>query len=781
VKKVRLAWLVTASIAGLSVSTAAAAQEQTSSVAGAQSPNDAKGASASSGEELPEIVVTATKRSESLQSVPISVTAFSSEKINQLGIKDSQDIAAYTPSLQWTSGTGYSRPSIYLRGLGNNSFHVNANGAVGIYTDGVYLGSVIVQPFQLFDLERVEVLRGPQGTLYGRNTTAGLVNFITAKPKIGGASNGFMELTGGSYGSFTGEGAIGLSLGDKAAIRIAAQYDRTDGFFKEQLPNVGDLGAKESFATRTSLIVEPTDDLSVLATFRYGKANGTYFPYKQVGLVYSAANPFAAACPTANPALGQCTDAFGFADTTDPYQSYAQFTGREDTRAIGGQVEINWTKGAYKLTSLTAYDDAKLDFFGDEDSSPTAQLHDGAIGHSRFWSTELRLTSDYSGPFNFILGGNYYHEKVDSTEYFTLTDFGPGVLTGTTLFGVPEGAGQFLTQRTATYALFGNANYKLTKALTLRVGLRWTRDKRDANIEALIYDSSGAAVTELNQAKISARRLVTTIAPLSRSGAWSNLSGNVSLDYKITPDVLLYASFARGFKGGEFNGGALFSALEATLTNPEKVDDFEAGIKSSWFNGRLRVNVGGFLMKLRDQQVFILAAGASVPIQSLSNAGRSTLKGFEFEIDAKPLRGLSLNVNGGYIDAKFNDFLRDPFDPTSNLAGNRLAFAPRWTVNGFARYDLPIDDLPLFVQADVGHVDSRFYNVLNAPFQKLNGYTVVGMRAGVQFRNWSLEGWVKNVGGERYYTTGSDVSSFGFYDLKPGAPRTFGATARISF
>jgi iron complex outermembrane receptor protein len=728
-----------------------------------------------------EIIVTATKRSESLQSVPISVTAFSAERIEQLGLTDSQDIAAYTPNLQWTSGTGYSRPSIYLRGLGNNSFHVNANGAVGIYTDGVYLGSVIVHPFQLFDLERVEVLRGPQGTLYGRNTTAGLVNFITAKPKIGKPATGLLELTGGQYGTFTAEGAIGVPLGEKAALRVAGQYDRTDGFFKEKLPGVGDLGAKRSYAARATLLVAPTDTFTAQATLRYGKTDGSSYPYKQIGLVWDAANPFVTRCPTANPALGQCTDNFGFADSTDLRENYSQFEGREDTRAIGGQIELNWTAGDYRLTSLTAYDDAKLDFFGDEDSSPAAQLHDGAIGHSRFWSTELRLTSDFSGPFNFIVGGNYYHEKVDSTEYFTLTAFGPGVLTGTTVFGVPEGAGQFLKQRTETYAIFGNANYKLSDELTIRTGLRWTRDRRDADIEAVIYDSSGAAFTELSEAAIRDRRLVTTIAPLNRRNAWSNLSGNVSLDYKVAPDVLLYASYARGFKGGEFNGGALFAPIEATLTNPEKVNAFEGGIKSSWAGGRLRFNLAGFIMKIRDQQVFILAAGASVPIQSLSNAGRSTLKGFEFELEARPLRGLMLNANGGYVDARFDDFQRDPFDPDSNIAGNRLAFAPKWTVNGFARYDLPIDAVPLFVQADVSHVDSRYYNVVNAPFQRLAGYTTFGLRAGVQFSNWSIEAWAKNLGDRRYFTSGSDVSSFGFYDVKPGAPRTVGVTGRISF
>lgn len=731
--------------------------------------------------ELDEIVVTATKRSESLQNVPISITALSSERIDQLGLTGSQDIAAYTPNLQWTSGTGYSRPSIYLRGLGNSSFHVNANGAVGIYTDGVYLGSVIVQPFQLFDLERVEVLRGPQGTLYGRNTTAGLVNFITSKPDIGGPVSGFAELNGGSYGQFTAEAAVNVPLGDRAALRVSGQFDRTDGFFDEAIPGVGDLGAKESYAARAILSVEPTESLSIQATFRYGKTNATYLPYKQVGLVFDASAPFTAPCPTANPALGQCTDAFGFADSTDLYQSFSQFAGREDTRAIGGQIEINWTLGNHRLTSLTAYDDAKLDFFGDEDSSPTAQLHDGAIGRSKFWSTELRLTSDLSGPLNYIIGGNYYREEVDSVEYFTLTDFGPGVLTGTALFGVPEGAGQFLSQKTSTYAFFANANYELTDTLTLRAGLRWTRDRRSADVEALIYDSSGLAFTELDAAAIASRRLVTTIDPLTRSDAWSNLSGNVSLDFKVAEDVLVYASYARGFKGGEFNGGALFSPLEATLTDPEEVDAFEGGIKSSWLDGRLRVNLNGFLMKIRDQQVFILAAGASVPIQSLSNAGRSTLTGFEFEIETRPVRGLTLNFNGGYVDAEFDEFLRDPFDPTSNLAGNRLSFAPRWTVNSFFRYEFSSEAFPVFVQADLSHVGSRFYNVVNAPFQLLPAYTVIGLRAGLQFDRWSLEGWVRNVGNERYFNSGSDVSAFGFYDLKPGAPRVFGATARVKF
>jgi iron complex outermembrane recepter protein len=419
---------------------------------------------------IAEIVVTATKRSEALQDVPVSVTAFSSEAINQLGLSGSQDLAAYTPNLQWTSGTGYSRPSIYMRGLGNNSFHVNANGAVGIYTDGVYLGSMITHPFQLFDLERVEVLRGPQGTLYGRNTTAGLINFISVKPDIGGGADGFVEVTGGKFGQFDIEAAATAQLGDKAAIRFAALYNSSDGFFDTPAPgnDFDDYGARDTFALRSSLAFEPSDNFSGLLTFRYGLMKANPLPYKQSGLVFDASAPFVAPCPTANPALGQCTDNFGFADNRNYHDSFAQFPGREDTRSIGGQLELNAKlSDTLTLTSLTAYDDATLNFFGDEDASPTAQLHDGAIGQSRFWSQELRLTSDMDGPFNFIFGGNYYHEKLRSTEYFTLTAFGPGVLTGVGVFGVPEGAAQFLDQKTETFAFFGNANYRLTDQLTL--------------------------------------------------------------------------------------------------------------------------------------------------------------------------------------------------------------------------------------------------------------------------------------------------------------------------
>jgi iron complex outermembrane receptor protein len=731
-------------------------------------------------EVIPDIVVVATKRSESLQKVPMSITAFTADRLDSLGIVDSAQIAQFTPNLQWTSGTGYSRPSIYLRGLGNNSFHINAQGPVGVYTDGVFLGSMIAHPFQLFDLDRVEVLRGPQGTLYGRNTTAGLINFITKKAVVGRSAEGYVEATAGNYRRFGVEAAIGLPLGEKAAIRGAVQYDRLGGYFREINPSyIGKgLGRKDSLAGRLNLVIEPSSAFSISATLRGGRTNATPIPYKQVGLVYDAASPFTAPCPTANPALGQCTDALGFADSTNLYRSSAQFAGQENTRVIGGQVELNWTMSdALKLTSVTSYDYAKLNFFGDEDSSPFTQLHDGASGHSTFYSQELRLTSTFDGPFNFIAGAYYYGDKVASTEFFTLTDFGPGVISRTTLFGVPEGAGQFLDQKTRSAAAFTNVTYKVVDELTIRAGVRYTYDRRSAQVESLLYDSTGAQFVNFDRAGLDARRFFTLIPFTAKKKSWSRFSGNISIDYAVTPKVIVFVSRARGFKGGEFNGGALFRPQEATLVDPETVDSFEIGTKGTYFGGKLRINATAFVMNISDQQVFSLAAGATVPIQTLTNAGKSRNKGFEFEIEARPFSAVALNFSGGYNDAKFVRFQKDT---TTNLAGKKLSYAPNWTLNGSVDFDLPTP-FPSVLQISGSYVADRFFNVENQPFQRLDSYTTLDARYSFDINAVNVALWVKNFNKAKYYNSGSDVSAFGFYDIKPGAPRTYGLTARATF
>jgi iron complex outermembrane recepter protein len=722
-----------------------------------------------------EIVVTATKREERLQDVPVSVTAITAERLESLGVESSGDIAAYTPTMQWRSGTGYSRPSVYLRGVGNSAYQMNAGSAVGVYIDGVNLGSNISHPFQLLDLERVEVLRGPQGTLFGRNTTGGLVNFISNRPRAGDPVEGNLQITAGDFGVVEGNGAITVPLGDSAAFRLALSASTNDGYFDGVNPsaNGAQFGQADALSGRATLRVQPNPGVDITVSLRHGRTDGTYWPYKQFGL----------ACASPDPALGQCTDAFGFRDSTDFQSTSAQFEGFENSESTGGTIDASFDiSPSLTLTSVSAYDSASLDFFGDEDSSPTTQLHDGTRGDVDFFSQELRLTTNFDGPLNFIFGGYYYIENLDSLQFFTLTDFGPGVLTGTSAFGVPEGAAQILSQRTETYAAFASATWDLTERLTARAGARWTYDERDVDVEALIYNSSGAQFLALTTPQVRARSLVTTIPAMNVANDWSEWSGNVSLDYAISDDVMAFVGFARGFKGGEFNGGALFSPAEANLVNPETVDSIELGVKSEWWDGRFRANVTAFHMDYQDQQVFILGLGASVPLQTLSNAGASTSQGVEFEFELRPTDGLTLGLTGAYLNAEFDEFIRDPFNPTgSNLAGNRLAHAPEWTASGFARQQFDLSFGRLSLQADFSHVGDQFYNVVNLPIHDIEARTLFGLRAGLETGPWEMAVWGRNITDEDYFTSGSDVSAFGFYVMKPGLPRTWGVTLSRSF
>ncbi len=735
--------------------------------------------------ELEEVVVSATRRLESTQDIPISVTAFSADTIQELGFTQSFDIASQVPNLQFLGETASTIPFIFLRGIGNTSFFSNSINPVALYVDSVYLGQNITQGFQLFDLERVEVLRGPQGTLFGRNTTAGLVHFLTRRPSVKDGVNSRIAITGGNYGQLDVDGAVGFPLGDRAAVRVAAMQQTSGGAYDTVNPqrDAGKFGDADTHAVRAQLLLSPTDDLDILIRGNWGQDRSELNPLKP-GYIIS---PFGVPnCPPGaiSGALNNgCTDPFGFGLAVDSDYQHVQFTFDpfQKLESKGASGEINWRVGDYTITSLTAWDKADMTRLEDDDANVLVILSDTFLANAKLFSQELRLTSNLKGRLNWILGAYYYTDELDSALHFNNLDLGPPPGSG---IPVPLGLAQNILQKTDSWSAFGEFTYELSEKLTARVGLRVTEDKRHVDIDTFFMNALLLPTTQpISRTVATNATLFPLILPTSLEKDWSEWSGRFALDYAFSNDQMMYVSASRGFKGGEFNGGALLDPSEATIADPEFMNSYELGYKGKQLDGTLQLNITGFYMEYSDQQVLISGATPFGLLPSLQNAAASTIKGVELESQWQPTDSWFVALGAAYLDARFDKFI----DPALGVdrSGNRLAHAPKLTLNGVVRYTRPLADGSWSTQLDGSWNAEQFFTVENTPALRESAYAVVNGRVSYKFRNDQVELalFVKNILDEEYKATGFDTASAGFgadvYVM--GRPRTFGGQFVFSF
>jgi iron complex outermembrane receptor protein len=714
--------------------------------------------------ELEEVLVTATRRQESTQDIPISVTAFSADAIEELGFSQSFDVASQVPNFEFMGEVSSTVPFIFLRGIGNTSFFASSINPVAMYVDSVYLGQNITQGFQLFDLERVEVLRGPQGTLFGRNTTAGLVHFLTRRPSVEDGLNMRGEVKGGDYGRLDVEGAVGFPLGDQAAVRVAAIQQMGSGEYDNANPfrDVDEFGDVDMRSMRGQLLWAPNSDIDILIRGHWGEDNSEINADKP-GYIIS---PFGVPnCPpgAVSGALNNgCSDPFGIGLTVDPDFDDVQFTfdpyQEVDTWGVAG--ELNWQFGDYTLTSLTAFNSADQRRFEDDDANILAFLSDTFLADTDFFSQEVRLTSNLDGRFNWILGAYYYTDELDSALHFNNRDLGPPPGTG---IPVPVGIAQRIHQETDSWSVFGEVTYELIERLTARAGLRLTDDERKVDINSFFMNGLLIPTTTwIDYDQADAAFLFPLILPTELEDSWFEWSGRLAVDYAIDDDRMVYFSASRGFKGGEFNGGALLDISEATIADPEFMNSFELGYKGTHLDGTLQTNVTGFFMQYDDQQVLISGATPFGLLPSLQNAAKSNIKGVELEVQWRPNDSWFLLLGGAYLDARFDEFL----DPALGVdrADNRLAHAPEWNLNGVVRYTQPIGAGTAAAQIDWNWQDDQFFTVENLDSLREDDYAVVNARASYRFWDDRVELAliVRNIFDEEYKVTGFDTASAGF-------------------
>ncbi|HWW58175.1 MAG TPA: TonB-dependent receptor [Sphingopyxis sp.] len=696
-----------------------------------------------------DIVVTAQKRSERLQDVPIAVSALGGDSLERQRVTQADELASKIVNLQLTSTVGDNTPIFALRGVSMSDYSLNQASPVATYYDEVYKGNFAFLGVAMYDLERVEVLRGPQGTLYGKNTTGGAVNLISRTPVLGD-TEGYLNLGYGNYNRYEANGAVSVPLGETLAARVAFTFARADGWFKNQLPGEPDLASVREYGVRGSLLFEPSDSARFIL-----RASTSYQNPRNYGIY---AQPEA----VNRPGLGR-------------REIEANVTDRRRARtwsvSLTGTVDLSDTLA---ITSVTSWDKGRLNFYEDTDGTATELLEIPYTDRATQFAQDLRLTSDFDGPFNFILGAYFNREKVYNETTFEIgkdidSDGLPGVTDADCAIGFPLGClfRNSFDQLKKSYALYSDVSFELTDQLTLRGGLRFTHDKgTQSNFEANAFGPNGVLVMNL-------------IPPSQLDYSQENLSGKIGADYKINPDVMVYGNYSRGYRAPSFNAQAFFDPSELSVAEAEKIEAFELGLKSQFADRRVTLNMAAFHYSYSNQQFINIDPATAA--QTLLNIPRSRILGGEAELTVRATDMLTLRAGVGLLDTKIKRGIVSGVD----VRGNNLSNAPKFTFTGGV--DATVMDGSsgkLSLHGDINYSSSQYFEVLNIPRLRQDSYVLLAGHIDWESADgrWNASVWGKNLTNKFYFTSRVDLlAGFGFDYNHVGTPRTYGVTVGVKF
>ena len=721
---------------------------------------------------LEEIIVTAQKRAESLQDVPISITALSGDQLAKRQVRGPEDLALSVPNMQTNNVLGDGAPIFSLRGISMSDFSLAQNGPIATYYDEVYKGNVALLGIALYDLERVEVLKGPQGTLYGKNTTGGAINLVSRAPDF--SNEGHLSVGFGNYDHWQAEGAGQLALSESVAARVAFTYDRADGWMKNKAQGAPDLNALDQYGVRASLRFRPNDrfdfilraSTSMQNPWNYGvSANPT-----EVG-IGGTIYPFFGVPADFQEGIGRRE-----VNTSDVYRR------RLRTDAIAGTA--NWElTDSLTVTSITSWDEGTLFNREDGDATPLALTDSTYFGRTKQVSQDLRLTSNFDRPFNFILGLYYNRERIRNytTNYFTtdldINDDGSidaqDCVDGG--FFPTCGYGNEFDQEKDSFAAYTDFAYKVTDRLTAKLGVRYTRDTGDLkNFRALATDINGLPLFNVIPGDP-----VDLEATASRDFDDNNVSGKIGLDFAITDDVMVYASYSRGYRGSAFNAQATFDPAELTIAEPETVDAVEGGFKSDLLGSSLRLNGAVFWYGYKDQQ--FIDVDPLTTIASLVNLPESEIIGGELELQWLPISNLTISSALGLLTSEVKEGVMQGED----VSGNKLINAPELTFSMAIDWTLPLpwSSWMLDSHVDGVHISRQYFDIQNRSTASQGGYELFNfrLRAHPADDRYGVSFWMKNVTDTVYYTNMIDIAGLGFNYAHVSAPRTYGVTFDARF
>ncbi|KAF1697254.1 hypothetical protein CSC62_08610 [Pseudoxanthomonas jiangsuensis] len=694
-----------------------------SSVANAQEGPEQKEVSATN---LDQIVVTAQRREERIQDVPIAITAVSAETLAKMGVTSTNDLAMAVPGLDLGRQNGAIAP--FIRGIGNKSTAPGEESAVPLYIDGVYVPTLTAGLFELAGVERIEVLKGPQGTLFGRNATSGVIQIVTRDP-----TEEFTAEARLGYGNYdTVEGGLYLAGAISPSVRADFSIfarDQGEGWGKN-INTGNDVHKGSDLSVRSKWIVDVSPDTEVRFTVDYSDVEPNTAP---------AFRPYEDRILTSGPPL--------FAGST-PFYGYYDVSLSNDvnikSEQTGANIQVRHAFDAFKFVSITSYRDATTRMLFDQDGGPAQVVSALAHEYAESWSQEFQLLSPEDARFNWILGGYYFNNKAG---------YGPISLYGS---GLPFRVDRYSEMGAESYAIFGQASFNLTDATQLTTGLRYTQDTRD--IEGRDYRNGVLAPATVG----------------AQEKDFSKATWRLSLDHRFTPNIMGFAAASRGFKSGVYSA---VSYLDAPAL-PETLDTYEIGLKSEFPDRHLRFNASVFYNDFKDVQVQSQVLGGI----RLNNAASARTYGLDLEALLVPVDYLTIRMAATFLKGEYGRYpgasfyLRDDHQTlgayVGDASGRDTIHTPDVAVSLGADYVIPMSVGDLTLAASYAYNDGYFFDPQNetpqASFSLFN--------ASVAFQPadsaWSVRLWGKNLGDEKYLTS---LSQQAYGDtLVPAAPRTYG-------
>ncbi len=776
--------------------------------AAAPAPQDAGG-------PLQDIVVTAQRRSQKLQDVGIAITAFNGAQMHQLGFTSSTDLAKMAPNVAISTSFGGQTSQFTMRGVTQSDYNDHVESVIAVYVDDTYIAMQQGQMFGLFDVDHVEILKGPQGTLFGRNATGGVVNYLTKRPTD--RFDGYLDATYGSYNNVRLEGGVGGALVEGVRGRLSGFYERYDGYIKNtypeqtyvpaayqaglgknSLPGAGsDLGGvKGNWALRGQIEADlgPKTQLWISATYNTSVAStGPYQNKATVAVLDSAGNIINAIDAAPNQTCqgiqnGQCVHmAYSpYAGTTRPVAG-GDFYGYRDPDGNGPLTASDYTFGnantftnwgfSAKLTSdlgfatLTSISDFKhfdKDFSLDLEAGPENQFVWHNVANEKTFSQELRLNGK-SGGLTWVTGGYFLYVLNHSAS-------GLGALPESTYSFPAFDQPRVVKLDTKSYSAFAQVEYAVKSNLSLIGGVRVSREVKDYDFQVLLVTpTTGLDPYHWNYSP------TISFPGFSQDLYQGHLANTLwswkgQIDWHPAEKVLIYAGVTQGAKSGSFNAGGPPLAVSAIPYKPERLISYEAGIKSTWFDRRLRFNAAGFYYDYKNYQAAQWLGASTLIINA-----DAYIYGGEAELAATPVNNLDMSVNLGYQTNKVKNV-----PVGGQLLDRQVTFAPHWTLSGLLRYSVPkpVAGGKMAFQIDGSYQSSSFQNLNNFSANKMPGWGIMNLKLDwtAPDPRWQVSVFARNVLNSWYQTGGFDLSAIcGCNEVAVGKPRWIGGQVRYSF
>ncbi|TCU57784.1 iron complex outermembrane receptor protein [Novosphingobium sp. PhB57] len=747
-----------------------------------------------------EILVTARRRQERAQDVPISLSTVDDRALVATGFSNLTQISTLTPSLA-IRGTNARNTYINIRGLGSNSTQNDGlEIGVGVYVDDVYYGRVGSSQFDLIDLDHVEVLRGPQGTLFGKNTTAGAISIATREPSFEPEFRGEVSLGENGYRQFRASGSTAL-VPDRLALRLTASRTLENGYF-DNAYNGGRVGDSRNTALRGQLLFLPSERVKIRLIGDYSRQAASGFGSSWIGYFTKYDN----GATISNNIIDRLSR-LGYAQPGafgDPYARVtalnAPTTSHMNSGGASGKVDVDldWAT----LTSITAY--RQWNWYPQNDTDGTA-LDINPIGgtgnRQRQFSQEVRLASQGERKLDYVVGLYYFHQIIHALSQYALgSDYAawnnPTARRDLANYAYAGFEADSAAQpKTDSYAAFGQTTWHVSDALSLTAGLRFTHEDRQASYDQ--YAVAGNDLSVLSAAdQATAQALRDALYPATsyfRKVSDNALTGQINIAYKIAPDILAFASYARGVKSGGVNVGQLPAGVSG-IVDPEKVNAYEVGLKSQFWDRRITANLAGFWTEVQDYQAAIAEQiGTTTSYRRyISNIPGVRSRGVEADLSFAPTRQLRLTASGAYTDATYKEYPNAQaaaenrnLSQTQDLSGVQLPNISKFTYALSADWTHPVrivSDDELYLRADFNHRSSYKTDETNSRYSKIPGYGVLNARLGVRLEDgrWDLSIWARNLLDKNYLTTLTTAAT-GLITAQIGNPRQVGGTLRVNF